>query len=298
MRTHLFGYDMPHPILLAPASSHLLADREGEVATVRGAGAADAITVISTLSNRSIEDIAEAATAPTWFQLYVQSDRGRTEELIQRAEAAGCRALCITVDLPMKYARTREDRMASDVAELPFPNLNLTAKPGGKGRGEIFNRAFNWRDLEWIQAFAKTPVILKGILNPDDADRAAKSGVAGIIVSNHGGRALDSVPASIDALPHVADKVAGRIPILMDGGIRRGTDVLKALALGASAVLIGRPYLYALAVAGPAGVTHVLEILKAELEAAMALCGCTSLRSVGGSVLWPSSHDEFSQQRT
>jgi 4-hydroxymandelate oxidase len=286
-RTKLLGVDMPHPILLAPTSTHMLANPEGEVATVRGAGAAGAIMAISTLSNRSVEEIAQAATGPVWFQLYVEDDRGNTKALIQRAEAAGCRALCITVDLPWVYARDREAHIRNESPHLPFPNIHAeSALPGGAGLKGHRNRAFNWADLEWIQSFAKTPILLKGVLNPDDADHAARAGVAGIVVSNHGGRALDTVPATIEALPAVVEKVAGRIPVLMDGGIRRGTDVLKALANGASAVLIGRPYLYGLGVAGSEGVRNVIEILRGEFEAAMALSGRTSIAAIDRSVLW------------
>jgi 4-hydroxymandelate oxidase len=287
-RTKLLGEELAHPILLAPTSTHMLAHPEGEVATVRGAGAAGAILVLSTVSNRSVEDVVHAASRPVWFQLYVGDDRGGTKELIQRAEAAGCRALCITVDNPIHYARNREEHMfAAGPPQLPFPNINVaSAGPGGRGRRSGSSRRFTWKDLEWVQSFARTPIVLKGVLNPDDADRAAKAGVAGIIVSNHGGRTLDSVPATIDALPVVAEKISGRIPILMDGGIRRGGDVLKALAYGASAVLIGRPYLYGLGVAGAEGVRQVVEILRTEFEAAMALTGRTSIGAIDQSVLW------------
>ena len=287
-RTKLLGEDLPHPILLAPTSTHMLAHPEGEVATVRGAGAAGAIMVVSTVSNRSVEDVAHAATRPVWFQLYVEDDRGKTKELIQRAEAAGCRALCITVDNPKHYARNRQDRIFDGAPQFPFPNIHLaSAGPGGRGRAGGGAIKFTWKDLEWVQSFAKTPVLLKGILNPDDADHAAKAGVAAIIVSNHGGRALDTVPATMDALPPVAEKISGRIPVLVDGGIRRGGDVLKALANGASAVLVGRPYLYGLGVAGSDGVRHVIEILRTEFEAAMALTGRTSIAAIDRSVLWP-----------
>jgi 4-hydroxymandelate oxidase len=286
-RIKLLGEELPHPILLAPTSTHMLAHPEGEVATVRGAGAAGATLIVSTVSNRSIEDVAKAATRPIWFQLYVEDDRGKTKALIQRAESAGCRALCVTVDNPWHYARNRQDRIMDAAPLLPFPNINLaSAGPGGRGRPLSGSRRFTWNDLEWVQSFAKTRVVLKGVLNPEDADRAAKAGVAAIIVSNHGGRGLDSVPATIEALPLVAEKVSGRIPILMDGGIRRGGDVLKAMANGASAVLIGRPYLYGLGVAGADGVRNVIDILRTEFEAAMALTGRTSIAAIDRSVLW------------
>ena len=286
-RIKLFGQEMSHPILLAPTSTHMLAHPEGEVATARGASAADAVMVISTLSNRRVEEIARASTRPTWFQLYVEDDRAVTKDLILRAEEAGCRALCITVDLPIVYARDREAHLGSKPPQFPFPNLKITAGPGGRGRKGGRSSKFTWKDLEWIQSFAKTPILLKGVLNPDDADQAAKMGVAAVVVSNHGGRALDSVPATIDALPVIVDRLAGRIPVLVDGGVRRGTDVLKGLANGATAVLIGRPYLYGLAVAGPDGVRHVVEILRTELEAAMVLTGRTSIAAIDRSVLWP-----------
>ena len=285
-RIKLFGQEMSHPILLAPTSTHMLAHPEGEVATARGAGAADAVMVISTASNRAVEDIAHASTRPTWFQLYVQDDRALTKDLVLRAQAAGCRALCITVDLPVVYARDREAHLGKEAPQFPYPNLNIAAGPIGGARA-IRSRKFNWKDLEWIQSFAKTPILLKGVLNPDDAEQAVRRGAAAIVVSNHGGRALDSVPATIDALPAIVDRVAGRIPVLVDGGIRRGTDVLKGLANGATAVLIGRPYLYGLAVAGSDGVRHVVEILRTELEAAMALTGRTSIGAIDRGVLWP-----------
>ncbi len=194
--------------------------------------------VASTVSNRSIEDICKAASGPVWFQLYVDDDRKVAQGLIERAEAAGCKALCITVDIPLVYARNREEHIRAEAPMLPFPNLGTEAHPGGSGGRS--RRRFNWNDIAWIQSFAKTPVILKGILNPDDADEAVKRGVAGIVVSNHGGRVLDTEPATIEVLPAVVDRVAGRVPVLFDSGIRRGTDVLKGLGYGASAVLIGR----------------------------------------------------------
>jgi len=283
----LLDYNMVHPIILAPTSSHLLAHPDAEVATARGAAAAKAIMVASTVSNRSIEDICNAASEPVWFQLYVEDDREAVKALIQRAEAAGCKALCITVDNPLAYARNREERVRALAPMLPFPNLGITAGPGGRGRSR---KHFNWDDLAWIQSFAKTPIILKGIINPDDADESAKRGVAAIIVSNHGGRVLDTEPATVEVLPAVVDRIAGRIPVLFDSGLRRGTDVLKGLAYGASAVLIGRPYVYGLSVAGSDGVRNVVEILRSELEGAMAMTGRTRLDEIDRSVFWK-SHD-------
>jgi 4-hydroxymandelate oxidase len=286
----LLGHNMAHPIILAPTSSHLLAHPDAEVATARGASSAKAIMVASTVSNRSIEDICHVATEPVWFQLYVEDDHGAVRALIERAQSAGCRALCITVDNPLAYARNREERVRARAPQLPFPNLGITAAPGGRGRSR---RHFNWSDLAWIQSFAKTPIILKGIMNPDDADAAVQHGVAAIIVSNHGGRVLDTEPATIEVLPAVVDRVAGRIPVLFDSGIRRGTDIVKGLAYGASAVLIGRPYIYGLGVSGADGVRSVIEILRSELEGAMAMTGRTRLAELDRSVFWksPDYHD-------
>lgn len=287
MRLTLLGHNMAHPIILAPTSSHLLAHPDAEVATARGAALAKAIMVASTVSNRSIEDICHAASEPVWFQLYVEDDRGAVKALIERAETAGCKALCITVDNPLAYARNREERVRAQAPMLPFPNLGITAGPGGRGRSR---RHFNWKDLAWIRSFAKTPIVLKGIMNPDDADEAVRHGVDAIIVSSHGGRVLDTEPSTIEVLPSVVNRVAGRIPVLFDSGIRRGTDIVKGLAYGASAVLIGRPYIYGLSVSGADGVRSVIDILRTELEGAMAMTGRTRLDEIDRSVLWE-AHD-------
>lgn len=284
--TTLFGRALAHPILLAPAAAHMLVHPEGEVATARGASAAAAIMVLSTNSNCSVEAVAAAATQPLWFQLYVSRDRAIAKELIQRVEAAGYRALCVTVDQPVIYARDRSNRQTEALRSLPLPNVRraeggLTQTSGGR------TRSLTWKDLEWFRSVTKLPVILKGVMHPDDAEQSVKAGADAIVVSNHGGRALDGVAATIDALPRVADRVAGRIPVLMDGGIRRGGDVLKALARGAKAVMVGRPYLYGLAVNGSQGVQHIVEILRRELEAAMALTGRTTLAQIDRTTLWP-----------
>ena len=299
-RVTLFGQEMPFPILLAPTSSHRVTHPEGEIATAHGASTAHATMVLSTLSTTSVEDVAAALKTPLWFQLYVQQDRGFTRELVQRAQAAGCRALCLTVDTPVSGARNREERAHFTLPPgVDFPHLRGykaaadRSAQTAEGVSSIFSGLLSadltWKDVAWLQSFAKVPLLLKGVLNPDDADRAAKEGVAGIIVSNHGGRNFDTVPATIDALPLVAEKVAGRIPILMDGGVRRGTDVLKALALGATAVQIGRPYVYGLGAAGADGVARVLQILQNEFMMAMALAGRPTISSIDRSVLWPTT---------
>ena len=276
-RVKLLGREIPFPIVLAPTGAQSFVHPEGDLASVRGAGAAGATLCISSSASMKVEDVAKAATAPVWFQLYVQRDRGFTKELIQRAEGAGCSALCVTVDSPTFGARNREDRARGELPPRELPNL--------KGR-DYLDPTLSWKDIDWMRGFARTPIVLKGVLNPDDAAIAVKSGAAGIIVSNHGARNLDTVPATIDALPLVAEKVEGRIPILVDGGIRRGTDVIKALARGATAVQIGRPYLWGLGVGGAAGVTRVVEILRREFEMTMMLMGRPTLASIDKTVLW------------
>ena len=276
-RVTLLGQQLPFPILLAPTGGQRFVHPEGEVAAARGAAAAQAIYVISSSASMRVEDIARTAAGPVWFQLYVQRDRGFTRDLVQRAEDSGCRALCVTVDSPNQGARNREDRAKGELPERELPNLQ------GK---DYLDPTLTWKDIDWLKSFARRPVLLKGVLNPDDAAIGVQAGVAGIIVSNHGARNLDTVPATIDALPLVAEKVAGRVPLLVDGGIRRGTDIVKALALGANAVQIGRPYLWGLGVAGADGVARVVQILRKEFELAMALTGRPTIASIDRSVLW------------
>lgn len=300
-RVTLFEHEHTFPILLAPTAYHKLANPDGELATARGANAENATMILSTMSTTPVEDVSRTAKNRLWFQLYVQRDRGFTRELVQRAEAAGCQALCLTVDTPILGARNREDRVEFRLpANLELPHLRglkvngVDISKSGAGHrpvgGSIYSAitdpSLSWKDVEWLGGLAKVPLLLKGVLNPDDADRAVRSGAAGVIVSNHGARNLDTVPATLDALPPVADRVAGRVPLLVDGGIRRGTDVLKALACGANAVLIGRPYLYGLGVAGEDGVARVIEILRREFEMAMALTGRPAIASIDRSVLW------------
>jgi len=278
-------------VLLAPTAFHRLCHAEGELATVAGANEAGASFVLSSFSTVSLEEVAAAARQPLWFQLYVQTDRGLTEEMVRRAEAAGYAALCITVDTPVLGARNRESRVQFALpADFKLPNLKLGPVSHRPVRSaiysELLNASLTWKDIEWLCAMTKIPVLLKGVLNPGDAEQALSSGASGLIVSNHGARNLDTAPSTADALPKVLDRVQGKLPVLVDGGIRRGTDILKALALGAKAVLIGRPYLYGLACCGAAGVTRVIEILKTELMMAMALTGRTAIDQIDRTVLW------------
>jgi 4-hydroxymandelate oxidase len=282
------------PILVAPTAFHCLATPEGERATARAAGAAGTVMILSTLSTTAIEDVVAAASGPVWFQLYVYRDRRATEGLVRRAEAAGCRALVLTVDAPLLGRRERDVR---NRFRLPPGLAVANLLPEGYGEvpaavadsglaayvSSFLDPALTWRDVAWLQSITELPVLVKGIVRPDDALRAAEAGAAGIVVSNHGGRQLDTSPATLDVLPEIADALAAqghRIEVLMDGGIRRGTDVVKALALGAKAVLVGRPILWGLAADGEAGAARVLRLLRDELDLAMALAGAPTIADI------------------
>ena len=261
-------------------------DPEGEVATARGAGEARAIFVLSTTGTASIEECVAASAAPVWFLLYWQSDRGFNRELVARVMASGARALCLTVDTPTLGDRRRQARAGFEVpADLTTPHFhdrNTGLRRAGSGQRTVLT----WRDVEWLRSLTSLPLILKGILDPDDAAQAVETGADGIVVSNHGARNIDTLPATVEALPAIAARVDHRVPVIIDGGIRRGTDVLKSLALGASAIMIGRPYLYALAVGGAEGVSHCVGLLRRELEMAMALTGRASIEEIDRSLIW------------
>lgn len=284
-RLSLFGHVYEHPIFLAPVAYQKLFHSDGERATALGAAVTQTLMVLSTLSTVTLEEVAQAETAPPlWFQLYLQADRSVSLDLIHRAQREGYRALVITVDAAMAGVRNREQRAGFrlpphlSAVNLPSQSPVPTAAPGqSRVFDGLMKTAPGWDDIEWVLSEARLPVILKGIMAPEDADHACRMGVHGLIVSNHGGRVLDTLPAAIEALPTVAAVVAGRVPILLDGGIRRGSDVFKALALGASAVLVGRPYVQALAAAGPLGVAHAIRTLREELEVVMALSGTPTL---------------------
>ncbi len=286
----LFRREHPFPILLAPAGYHKLVHPEGELETVRGADVSEATFVAASFSTVTYEAIRQASRNPLWFQLYIQTDRGFTKELVQRVLSAGCEAICVSVDVPVNGPRDRELRAGFKLppgverANLSGLGSGIAAgshRPSGRNIYSITHGAdLTWKDMEWLRSFITVPLLLKGVLNPGDAMVAADLGCDGIIVSNHGGRSLDTLPASIDALPAIAKRVGKRVPILLDGGVRRGIDVFKALALGASAVMIGRPYLYGLAAGGALGVARVVEILRTELEMTMGLAGCPKLNQI------------------
>jgi 4-hydroxymandelate oxidase len=287
----LLGDTLTAPILVAPMAYQKLGHPEGEAEMARGAGAAGAIMAVSTLATTSLEDVAAAAAGPLWFQLYVYKDRGVTESLVRRAEAAGYRALVVTVDAPYLGRRERDIRngfglppgllVANFVGALADqPGVD----PGASGlaiyASSLIDPTLTWESVEWLSSITRLPVLVKGILTAEDAREAVARGLAGVIVSNHGGRQLDGAVAAIEALPEVVEAVAGRSLVLVDGGVRRGTDVLKALALGADATLIGRPALWALAADGAAGVERAVVLLREELRLAMALAGCKSVADV------------------
>jgi 4-hydroxymandelate oxidase len=304
LSTELLGAELSMPILVAPTAFHRLACEAGEVATAGAAGAAGTVMILSTISTCAMEDVVAASDGPVWFQLYVFRDRGATEDLVRRAEVAGCRALVLTVDAQVWGVRERDVQHRFGLPEgVTLPNLagamaKVERPPEGSGLGAYVNALFDptlsWDDLAWLAGITDLPVLVKGIVHPDDATRAVERGAAGVIVSNHGGRQLDTAPATIRVLPEVAAavdralEVAGRdrgdFPVLVDGGIRRGTDVVKALALGADAVCLGRPILWGLATDGERGARRVLAMLRAELDGAIALCGARTpaeIRSMG-----------------
>lgn len=291
-RCHLLGDELEHPILLAPVAHQRLFHDEAERAVALAAGVMGGGAVLSSFASTRLEDVAEVASGPLWFQLYWQGDGDSTLALAERAAAAGYRALVLTVDAPVSGVRNREQRVGfrlpatlgtPNIDRVPrLPDLAVGASPLFDGLMELAPR---WEDVAWLCRHSRLPVLLKGVLHPADAQLAHQAGAAGLIVSNHGGRVLDSQLPAARMLPLIRQALGPQATLLVDGGIRRGTDVLKALALGADAVLIGRPYVHALAVAGSLGVAHLLRLLREELEVAMALCGCRTLADIDAQLL-------------
>lgn len=297
LQTTVLGQPVSMPVLIAPTAFHGLAAKEAEIATAQAATKAETIMTLSTLSNSAMEDVSAAAKSGFWFQLYCYRDRAATEALVQRAVRAGAQALVLTVDAPKLGCREADER---NNFQLP-PGLqvkNMTASgmadfPKEEGSGlaayfaSLIDASLNWKDLAWLKSITKLPLLLKGVVRVDDALRAIDHGVDGLIVSNHGGRQLDTSPPTISVLGPIAKAVKGRLPILLDGGVRRGTDVVKALALGAQAVLIGRPVLWGLAAGGSQGVIDVLELFRKELDLAMTLCGTPTIESITEDLISP-----------
>ena len=312
--TELFGATLPAPVVLAPVGAPRLFHHEGELAVARAAGRAGLPYAISTVSTFPIERIAAEATGPLWFQLYLWSDRDAARELIGRARDAGFTTLLVTVDTAVRSKRERELRagvtlpsptlsarsvlegathpawwwhfLTSDV--ITFPNLVSPTAAGTVGGTQAFGSGLGtlrWEDLTWIRKVWPGPVVLKGIFSVRDARRAVDVGMDGIVVSNHGGRQLDHVAATIDALPRIVDAVGDQLTVLLDSGVRRGSDIVTALALGAKAVLVGRAHLYGLAAGGEGGVAHALDILREELEITMALTGCTRIEEIDATLV-------------
>ncbi|HVL66813.1 MAG TPA: alpha-hydroxy acid oxidase [Vicinamibacterales bacterium] len=293
--TSVLGQPLDFPVMLAPTAFNRLAHPDGEKAAARAAGASGTVMIGSTLSTCTLEEVAEAATGPLWFQLYVYKDRAMTQELVARAEAAGYRALVLTVDTPLLGRRYRDVRnrfvLPDGLSMRNFEAAMTNAARWGAHSSfaayvhDLFDASLSWDVVAWLRAQTRLPIVIKGVLTAEDAALAVDAGARAVVVSNHGGRQLDGAPAAIEALPEVVDACAGRVEVLMDGGVRRGSDVLKALAYGARAVCIGRPYLWGLAAAGEEGVRDVLRILREELTLAMALSGRPSIASIDRSLV-------------
>ncbi len=288
-RITLLGQELATPIFIAPTAMQRLAHPDGELAMVRAAGKAGALMMLSSLSTYSLEEVRAAAGGPLWFQLYVFKDEGMTKDLIQRAEAAGYAAVAVTVDVPAQGNRERDVRNQFHLPPgMTLANFSGLAAKMEMGEGSALGRYIteqwkldlSWEDFERLAGMTKLPVLVKGISHPEDAKMAVEHGAVGVVVSNHGGRQLDTAIPTIEALPDVAAAITGKAAVLVDGGVRRGTDVVKALALGADAVGIGRPALWGLAVDGEAGVSAALGILQNELERTMVMCGAGSVGEI------------------
>ncbi|TXT35147.1 MAG: glycolate oxidase [Planctomycetota bacterium] len=283
------------PILLAPVAGQSLYHPQGVLASARAAATAKTILGVSSSAGNNVEEIAAASAGPKWFQLYMPQDRAVARRLVERADRAGFKAIVLTVDLGERKDADKRNRFT-----LPEPTLRKHLRDVGFNisdrmtyeqllafNDQAWDLTLSWDAFDWLRSITKLPLLVKGVLRADDAKKAVAIGLDGIVVSNHGGRRLDGVPASIDQLPQIVAAVNGRAEVLLDSGVRRGTDVLKALALGARAVLIGRPYAWALAAEGEAGVAKILELLREEMVSAMLACGCPNVASINRSLLVP-----------
>ncbi|CAH8370033.1 unnamed protein product [Eruca vesicaria subsp. sativa] len=287
MSTSILGYPISAPIMIAPTAYHMLAHLDGETATAKAAAACNTIMIVSCMSSCTLEEVASSCNAVRFLQIYVFERREVTSQVVKRAEKAGYRAIVLTVDVPKLGRREADIKNKMIPPKLSnFEGLVSTqVKPSAGSGVEAFasralDASLNWKDIEWLRSITKLPILIKGILTREDALKAFEAGVDGIVVSNHGGRQLDYSPATITVLEEVVHVVKGRIPVLLDGGVRRGTDVFKALALGAQAVLIGRPVVYGLAAKGEDGVKKVIEMLKNEFELTMSLSGCPTIGDI------------------
>lgn len=292
LSTTVLGQRIEFPVMCDPSGGHGRAHPDGELATARAAGAMGTVIILSSGSTYTLEEVAQAATGPTWFQQYLYRDRGLTRTMAQRAQEAGYSALCLTLDSTMRAKRERNIR--NQYSSPPSPNyagLELReyswdlSSDAPRGINDLVSRAATWSELDWLAANTSLPLLVKGIMTGEDARLCVEHGVKALIVSNHGARQLDTTFASIEVLPEVVAAVDGRLEVYLDGGIRRGTDVLKALALGARAVLVGRPLFWGLAADGEPGLRTVLQMLKDELDMAMAMCGRPTIDSIDISLL-------------
>jgi len=299
LHTTILGLPASTPVIVAPIALIGMLHPDGELPVARAASNAGSIVTLSTFSVTPIEDVVASATGPVWFQLYVYKDRSASEALVRRAEAAGCTALQLTVDAPVLGRRERDVRNNFSLPDdLWAPNLTADGKPPPPRSSdhrspfavaidELFDPNLTWDDIAWLTSVSKLPVLLKGIVRADDARRAVDAGAAGVIVSNHGGRQFDTAPAAIDALGPISEAVGDRTEVMVDGGIRRGADIVKAIAMGARAVQIARPIVWGLVVSGEDGVRDVLDLLRDELDLAMALAGCRSIDEISLDLLRP-----------
>ena len=284
----VLGKTMPQPFMIAPVGFMGMAHPESEIGIVTAAQQLGITAIMSTMGSTTLEDVAAATSAPLWFQLYIYKDRSVTRALVERAEAVGYEALVLTVDTAIQGRRELDIRnrwhlpegvVAANLMDSGMERIDADGDVSGLESyiAALWDTSISWEDVEWLRSITRLPVVLKGILRPDDALLAAQSGAAGIIVSNHGGRQVDTTPATIEILPEVVAAVGDQLDVLMDGGVRRGSDIVKALTLGAKAVLIGRPVVWGLSADGGNGVRQVLEILRYEFDNVMGLCGCTSI---------------------